>query len=269
MLFTIGTHEIQADVTDEEGYTSPHTGAELRQIEVLVRGRERDHHFIMDLLKEAQNQGLISTEPDGRSALWTMKQNSYSYSDNSSIRTYRWSLEEKEELRIETLVLGDLRLTPHQYEEEIDDGALIIKARFRLSPQELDAARTLMRGGEYFPVVRKGINSEPRQMRLGRGLWSQDADAIKQELILVDQAIDTRKQASGRGAVDRLHIGPANVEAVLSEKGAALEELIEILTEKGVLSDIDRERIKKATHERAWQLHSRFEQVKNLDEWSL
>ena len=241
----------------------------MRRIEALVRARERDHEFVMDLLKEGQNQGIRSNELDVDSAWWTVKQNSYSYSDGSDIRTYRWSLEEKEELRIDKLVLGDLELSPYQYEEEIKDDVLTIKARFHLTMAELTSVHALMRGGECFSVVRKGINPEPRMMRLGRGLWSQDEDEVKQELILVDQVFDTRREFSRRGGFERLHIGPANVEAVLSEKGGALEELIELLVEKGVLSASDRERIDNAISERAWQLRTQFQRVHNLDEWDL
>ena len=272
MELTIGKTTIDVDIDEEVQSLSPHTGATLRHLEISFSARERDHDYVMRLLSEARKNGATSSNEDGTSSRWTLSNSSYSYSDNSSVRHYTWKLDEGEELRIETLILDTLELTPYQYEEEFDNDILTIKARVTPTSEELERLHEMMRGqkvGEYFPVTRKGIGSEPRLMRFGRGIWSQEGDTIKYELILIDQAYDERTSREGRGPLQRLHISPLNVQSLLAKKASVLDELMEMLVAKGLLTDDDMKQIKQIAEEREWQIALEFDRVRSLDEWEM
>lgn len=266
MQLKVGDRQFRVEVVEDEQFESKHTGRVLERLTVEFSAPHAAHDEVESILRQAKKEGLISiadTEPD-RS--WQLENHSYSYSDASPLRNYSWELEEHEEVRAEMLILDALELEPYAYKEIWGKGdALVIIARFRLSPSQQEAFHALQRGDQYFRVVRRGISDEPRTMRFGQTLWSRDDGVIKQQVVLVDQSYDDVDDLEPN-FLQLIEPGMSRVQDMLAEKAEAFDELVRILVAKGVLTEADRQRIDEVSED-PWQRHHEFDRLTDLDSW--
>jgi hypothetical protein len=180
---------------------------------------------------------------------------------------------EVEELHATSVEFQGLVLTPSYYSEAAaDEGALSIMLEATLTPTETQALRDLQiahsRGGSlYWPVVRRGVSDEPRDMRLGRVLWSlRDTGEIDHQITLVDEAIDrgtpptTALVMAGEPQISHLATTVAGIV-----KG--YETLLETLTQTGVLDQLALQRIRSAEADARTERLYRFYEVDDISRW--
>jgi hypothetical protein len=263
--FRIGEHQFQADAEDLGSFTSKHTGNNLRrwEIEFRVRGEETNEKVQDTLGKERE---VVSLDEAGNpSGTWKVGNTSYSYQSgaNNTIYTHTWELIEKEELNLEKLQLGDLEYDPYLYEEDIDDeGILRIRARVRLSSDELAKLHNLSWTKDYFPVIRRGINAEPQEMRFATTLWSEHDGKIKYQIRLIARAYDDSHKSMGLFQPE-MQI----MQRLLAENTESLLELLTVLKAKDVLTDTEYESIKNVAEGRLRLRIEKLSQVSDIDDW--
>ena len=135
-------------------------------------------------------------------------------------------------MNLEKLVLPGLELEPYEYQEVLEDGALYIRARARLSADDVAHLRQLVQGATYFPVTRQGVSDEARDMRFGALPWSKEMDNIKQEITLIDRQHDEAPPFS----VDITHVHSQNLQRRVEVLSGAFRRLVSILVTKNVLT---------------------------------
>lgn len=194
--------------------------------------------------------------------LWRVGENSTSYSDSTPLTTFSWELLQIEELKIETLAVGELELRPYKYHEDFGyKDVLTIFARVELTEPEEEQ---LHKQPVYFQVVRKGVNDVPREMRFGQMLWSKKEGDEKRrvQLILVDKAFDD--DGPHRGFMEPQF---GNVAATAAAVRTSVSALLDKLVTKGVLSDEEAALIrvvgKESIRKELWE----NDRVDDLDEW--
>jgi hypothetical protein len=181
----------------ETGRTpSPFTGGELRRLktEVTVSPQESE------LVKE-----FLATKPftDSEGDRWSGNLDVESYTDDGPRHlTIAWT--ETEHLQADSVEFEGLTLTPtegHYEERQNDDGSIVVAFQATLTADETDRLRALVPSKKsevrYWPVVRRGISDNPRNMRLGRVLWQQFDDGMTgQDITLVDEAYDSSDESN-------------------------------------------------------------------------
>ncbi len=145
----------------------------------------------------------------------------------------------------------------------IEKDAIVVTARFVISPEKQDDIFLLSKDNPYFSVVRLGISEEPLMMRLGVCIWSQaEEGTVKQELILVQDVYDDNHKKA-------LLFEPqfSNIQDYLISQSMVLADLLNLLKEKEILSVQEFNDI-FTTHKEFRTLQYRdFRRVDDLDEW--
>lgn len=258
--------ETPTEIISESTFRSKHTGRELKCIEVrLVEKGKQAHEKLLGILKAGRDEGIDSTDGKGKVLnKWKVKNNSYSYSEGGYDSNYFHSieLEEMEELEVTSLKVGGLDLHPYSYEEKFDEDALIIEAKVVLSKSQYSDLKEIMKKTRYFPVIRQGINEEPREMRFGVTRWSEHEQGVKHELLLIDKSYDDIKKGF-KGLFDP---EMSRMQDVIAEDAEILKELISTLTNKGLLSIEEGDHIRARALERVWDRKRDFYRMKDIDE---
>lgn len=221
---------LEVQVRRESHARSPHTGRELKELHGWVTTRDLEaHQWLASVLRTLPDRSLRSTDEAGDFAgNWLVSWNSYA--EVGGLHTYTLILREKEELSLEALLLGELELHPYEYRERLLDGGLVIWAKLVGNAEDLERLRTLVREAEPFPVVRRGIQDEPRSMRLGVAEWSVFADRVKYRIVLTDAEVNERM----RMELERLE--EENSRAALGYYENFIERLSDLLVQRGLLS---------------------------------
>ena len=171
--------------------------------------------------------------------------------------------DEGKNMQVETLRFGGLSLNPYTYEEDPEDG-LMIRAKVRIRSAEQDELLRLKKEGEFVSVERIGISDEPVQMRLGRCLWSQDGEMIKQEINLVDEAWDdNHDRSSWLARLDEPFRSRSRELAV--EKAEQFERLVDALVKSEVLTPDQAHDVLNVPEESLWRRDRLFLRVDDLD----
>ena len=258
--------ETPTEIISESTFHSNHTGRELKSIEVrLVEKGEQAHEKLLEILKAGRDEGIDSTDGKGRVLnKWKVKNYSYSYSEGGYDSNYFHSikLEEMEELKVRTLTVGGLDLHPYSYEEKFDEDALIIEAKVLLSKSQYSDLKEIIKKPHYFPVIRQGINEEPREMRFGITRWSEHEQGVKHELLLIDKSYDDPKKGF-KGLFDP---EMSRMQDVIAEDAEILRELISTLTNKGLLSIEEGDQIRARALEQSWDRKKDFYRMQNIDD---
>lgn len=257
--------EIAVSLKNESRVHSRHTGTELRHIEVsLAVNNQQEHEKITDIIRSARENGIQSTDGQGRVLdKWIVKNNSYSYTGGSTDSRYFHSieLEEMENLNVDSLVLGKLELQPYSYEEKFNGDALIIQAKVLLSKIQYANLKELMLGELYFPVIRHGLSEEPCEMRFGQTLWSKHKDGIKHELHLIDRIYDeTNPRFRGLFNPEM-----SNMQKIIAGNTEIIEELIARMAHKGLLEVKELDDIRAKASERIWDREREFYRLEDID----
>src|SRR5690606_12799086 len=117
---------------------------------------------------------------------WCVSWNSYG--ESAGVHTYTLILREAEELSLRALLLDDLEMHPYEYREEVLPGGLKLRAKLVGTEDDVLRLRRMAAERDAFPVVRLGIQDEPRRMRLSVEEWSQFEDRVKYRISLTDLA---------------------------------------------------------------------------------
>ena len=164
-----------------------------------------------------------------------------------------------EKSNLDALQIGEEVVQPYVYTEELDGSALIITARVEIDSATNERLRKLE---GYFPVIRKGIQDEPRSMRFGVNLWSEDGEKRKVQITLVEEIYDKEKK-------ERSILQPefGNVSALLARTHLRMKYLMNTLKAKGILADEEISQILDVSDTDRREQNEEFYRVKDLDEW--
>jgi len=249
---------ITASLLNAESITSQHTGASLRQISISFRVTgPQQKQLLADLLQKKPKMEVgIDGPPAGQ---WAIGRTSYSYMQGDDTETHQWDLTEAEQIKVDALLLGDIEVIPTRYEERFDDaGTLTINARVRLSAEELQKIKALPL---YFPVLRKGLNPTPLEMRFGRGAWSEHDGFTKASLTLIDRKHDTPARV---GMLEPLI---SNIEVMLAVANEKIKILTEALEAKGITEPSLWDQSQKRLDAKLAGPLSELWRVDDLDKW--
>jgi len=258
-------HDVELEELDS-GF-SPHTGRELRRVQVSLQVAAEKSEIVNDELSAAREPDHALSADGSR---WTVHDSSYSYQDGSPSHNYRAELHEVEEpAKAERVEMLGLSLVPSRYKEEADedDGTLVISFLVAVKAGDdavLESAIQHHRqSGAYFDVVRVGVSEEPLQVRFGRCLWRREEDGRLHLLRLVGDSQVTDKDV---GPWARLHQPQLRRS---QKKIAALEDtvsgLIEQLEKAGVLDSEAAAAISAGTAD-SWSRHVRdFDEAGDLE----
>jgi len=209
---------------------SPHTGRELQELHGWVTTSDPEtHRWLSVALRGLGDQVVRSLdaagEPSGR---WQLSWNSYG--ETGGVHTYGLILREAEDLTLEALIIDSMELHPYEYREEILEDGLTIWAKAVGTHADVTRINRLIRTRTSFPVIRRGIQNQPREMRLGVAEWSEYEDRIKYRLVLVDHEIGQTLRAE----VSRIQ--EANNRSAVGYYANLVDRLADLLVERGAIS---------------------------------
>lgn len=240
---------------------SLHSGRELRELHGwIVTADTQLHQRLAALLPELSDRRLVRArdERGDFAGSWCVSWNSYA--EAAGVHSHTLILHEAEELTLEALLIDGMELYPYEYREEIIDGALTLSAKVVGTQQDVSRLRDLVRERRVFPVVRRGIQDEPREMELGVAEWSHFEDRLKYRLVLVDSAHGGASEA----LLSRLEM--ENGQAALSFYAGLLERLSDHLVEKGVLTREELLALRDSAHEGPGARRNELWRVADIDE---
>ncbi|MGW5248321.1 hypothetical protein ACWEQN_31630 [Streptomyces sp. NPDC004129] len=217
--------------------TSPHTGRQLRRVELELRvpGDLQD-----DLESELKAAAAPAGQPlAGEDTTWLVSSHSYSYTDNAQplVYTHRLELQEVEDLKASTVEVAGLTLVPIQYKEDIDEETLLVSLVTDVSGEEGERLEELIvtQEDQYVDVVRRGVSETPVRMRFGRCLWQQgEGDTRRHNLTLVADESQPERPL-GFAAINQPQLGRTIEKTVANTKALVL--LVEQLRSQGVLTE--------------------------------
>lgn len=223
-------HLVPFQIRRRAAATSPHTGRELAEVHGWVAtGDPEVHRRLTVALPALGDRAVRAVNVEGDFAgNWQVFWNSYG--EAAGIHTYTLILREAEELTLEALVLDDLELYPYEYREEVRGDALTIQAKMVGTGEDVERIRELVRGRGAFPVVRRGIQPDAREMRLGVAEWSNYEDRVKYRLVLVDGGTD------GDDGHTLARLTEERNRASVGYYANLVERLADLLVERGVLA---------------------------------
>jgi hypothetical protein len=238
---------------------SAHTGRELAEIHGWVTTDDLETHRWLSTTLRGLSDGIVRSldrggEPNGR---WHLSWNSYG--ENAGVHTYGLILREAEDLALEALVIDSMELHPYEYREELIEGALTIWAKAVGTHADVTRINRLIRTRSTFPVVRRGIQNDPREMRLGVAEWSEYEDRIKYRLVLVD------REAAGEVRTELTRIQEQNNRAAIGYYANLVERLSNLLVNRGVISSAELSTIREAARAEPGVARHEFWHVADVD----
>lgn len=250
---------LAVQVRRERRVRSPHTGRELLELHASVTTPEAgEHEWLSGALGRLAGAMVRSTDEAGDPAgKWILSWNSYA--ESSGLHTYSLILREGEELSLEALLLEELELYPYEYRERVVGEGLAIWTKLDGTQEELDRLRELIGGRRAFPVIRRGIHDQPREMRLGVAEWSLFEDRIKYRLVLVDAEISEEMR------LELARIEEENSRAAVGYYESFLDGLSELLVRRGVLSEEDLRALQEAARAAPGAARREFWRVADVD----
>ncbi len=251
----------------ETGRTpSPFTYGELRRLKMEVTVSPQESELV---------KGFLATKPftDSEGSLWSGNLDVESYTDDGPRRlTISWT--ESERLEADSIEFEGLTVTPAagRYEERmIDDGSIAIAFQATLTADETDRLRSLIPSKtaevRYWPVIRRGISEEPRNMRLGRVLWQRlDDGNIGHDITLVDEAFDSSDASNAfLGSDGEPQVG--NLVHQVSGLLAQFETLLAELETAGTVAPEAVERVRASSDTLGAIRRHIFFEVADLSKW--
>lgn len=265
------TTETELDLLLEEGRTirvqirrrgsgrSPHTGRELQELHGWVTTDDAEiHRWLSIALRGIGDNSVRSVdlggEPAGR---WRLSWNSYGEAEG--VHSYGLILKEAEELSLEALLIDSMELHPYEYREQFFEEGLTILAKMVGTQADVTRLNRLIRTRASFPVVRRGIQNGPRDMRLGVAEWSEYEDRIKYRLVLVDHEVTEGVRAElGR-------IQEQNNRAALGYYANLVDRLAELLVERGAITRAELDTMRDAARAQPGVARHEFWHVADVD----
>ncbi|HEV2131753.1 MAG TPA: hypothetical protein VGR27_11650 [Longimicrobiaceae bacterium] len=256
----LGDHRLPIRIQRVGTSRSRHSHRPLTEIHGLATTTDPwMHQQLSRVLQEVGSQTVRSVERfDNGVGKWCVSWNSYAESDGE--HRYSLILREEEELSLQALLVGGIELHPYEYREEFSEaGELTIWAKLVGSKQSVLRLRALLKTHPFFPVIRRGIHDEPREMRFGVAEWSEHQGQIKFRMVLVDRDADPTQHP------ELLRIEAANQRAGTAFYMNFVERLAELLERRGVLPAAEIEAAREAAREELWQGRHEFWRVPDVD----
>lgn len=219
---------------------SAHTGRDLVELHGWVTTADAEQSdWLTRTLRGIDEQSVRAQDAAGEFAgKWQLSWNSYA--ESAGLHTYTLILREHEELTLDTLLVAGEELRPYEYREEVLGDGITICAKMVGSDEDVARLRELLRAGGTFPVVRRGIQDQPREMWLGVGEWSPYEDQVKVRLTLLEAGV----RASDHPFLAQVE--RENSQAALGFYMNFAERLVEHLVGRGILSAEEVETIREA-----------------------
>jgi hypothetical protein len=192
MILDFGEIRIGVSVMSSSTRQSPHTGAMLEKLEAetSIEG-EAVFNQLSGLLSKPISENIPSIDQTGKIIKrWKIILKQSSYQTGNPIYHFSLELEEVEELKLISLVIGDLEFHPYFYKEEFHDGRLAIEAKVLISEEQHDQLKPLYLTHDDLMVIRHGINDTPQAMDLNFPFWSRQEPNFKHVLSLSEPLID-------------------------------------------------------------------------------
>ena len=247
MEFKFEDYNLKTDVISQEVKKSEHTGNSLEILDISFKTSEKFN-----------NPDFLYSEDKK----WKIASSSSSYTQGDSITRYNWTIEEVEELKIEKIVINDIMVEPYLYGESIEKSsgnALEIQSAAEISKDTWQKIYDTD-PGEYFPVIRQGISEEEKQMRFGQILWSEYGDNIKCCFILIEKIYDDFNKP-----ISFLDPQVPNIKTNLLETIKIVENLLNLLSDKAVITNEEKKLVKSVNEEEINVLA--FNKVRDLDKF--
>jgi hypothetical protein len=239
----------------EEGRTVPmhirrrglqpslHTDRNLTELHGWITTTDADtHRWLSMALRRIGEQPVRALDAEGDPAgKWQLSWNSYG--ESVGIHTYAVILRESEELALEALLLDGLELHPYEYREEVVADGLAIWAKMVGEREYVSRLGEIIRRRESFPVIRRGIQDRPRDMRLELAEWSEYEDRVKYRIVLLERSIEAGPRAQ------LLTLEEERNRAALAYYANLVERLAALLVSRGVLSPQELAAARAAAHE--------------------
>lgn len=184
------------------------------------------------------------------------------YSDEDTIYTYTLHLEEIERLKIDSLVIAGVEVTPYEFTERYDD-AIIIQAKIKLSKEDAEKLDMATKEYKYFDVIRRGISDEVKKMRFGKVIWSENDGYIKKDIVLVEDIYDGKESSIPKIFQPEL----SNIMDMLAYIKNLNDELVKLLISKGQLSTEELEQIKTVAKNNIKATAKEYYRVKDIDKF--
>lgn len=251
---------VPIQIRRESRERSHHSGRDLRELHgCVVTDDIQLHERLTGLLPDVADIPIKAVDEVGDFAgKWTVSWNSYA--ESGGVHNYTLILREAEELNLEVLQIDGLEIHPYEYREEVVGEGLTVWAKVVGTEQDVLRLRALVQERRSFPVVRQGIQNEPRQMQLGVAEWSAYEDRIKYRLVLVDQGLDISNRP------DLSRIEAENSRVALGFYASFLERLAERLVEKGVFSQEEVTELRDLAHRGPGVSRHELWRVADIDE---
>lgn len=237
---------------------SPHTGRALQELHGWVSTADPDIHRWLSVALRAIGDSAVRSEIGGeQSGRWRLSWNSYGETDG--VHNYGLILREAEELSLDALVLDGMELHPYEYREQAFEDGLTILAKMVGTHADVTRINRLMRTQPSFPVIRRGIQNSPREMRLGVAEWSEYEDRIKYRLVLVDYEIGEEVRAElGR-------IQEQNNRSALGYYANLVDRLADLLVERGAITRSELDAMRDAARAQPGVARHEFWHVSDVD----
>jgi hypothetical protein len=181
---------------------------------IQFRASKPDVHEQAVRAAEACRNGGLLPEPEGLQPEleWRVRETGVAYvgTEPWGMHHHTWRIQEVERSRCSLLRVNNATLEPYDYAETADaSGIVTLVARAHVDDQTLDALSALHFSGTTVDVVREGITTEPRRMRIDAYVWApgvvvvrcSDAAAPRVSVDEVRQPDDLRALISALGSV--------------------------------------------------------------------
>jgi hypothetical protein len=209
---------------------SAHSGRELAELHARVTTVDPEmNRWLSAALRARMERGVRGVDAEGELAgRWQLSWNAYG--ESGGVHTYTLILREHEELALEALMVDGVELHPYEYREELLGDGLAVWAKMVGTVDDVHRLRERLRGRASISVVRRGVQDEPRGMRLGLAEWSEYEDRVKYRLVLVENGVDESAHP------DLARMERENNRAALGFYLNLAERLLELMVRKGILA---------------------------------
>jgi hypothetical protein len=188
------------------------------------------------------------------------------FSATSSYWTFVISCTEIEKYAIKIVTFNEITIAPYEYSEEEEDDALIINLRANVNDEQFKKIRkglfeqSCEKSISYFTVKRDDLIE--KTMRYGQPIWSKNENEYNISLVLVENTYDKEPKR-------QLQINDpdfSNLRELSATNEIILNNLLQILIDKNILSETEKNSIKNISLEDLFNARFELKKVKNIDD---
>lgn len=258
-------NKLDSDIQNEEYKYSNLYDVELHSFDMRMQVKGTSKDRFEKVLKESCDGGVYQLdENDEVMREYKVYNKSCSYrgniDDEITVYNYQLNFEEVINREIESLDIDELNVIPYEYEEEYDNGIIII-AKIKLTKEEMDIFNSIKDGPKYFDVIRNGISNKTIKMRFGKNIWSEDNGIFKLGIVLVEEVYD--KYNAGNFDLSELEI--RKLIDIVSYQRNFNNELLKILLDKDIVTEEEINDLKLKSEKEINESRRQIYKVEDLD----